>query len=296
MSDSTPTAQTADAGKHFAESPRDNTSAVDDSLFVVPRASFNRLRLQTSVRLRWFAVFGQLAAVLFVGYGLGFQVPIGWCLLLIAMSAWLNVVLRTRFPLTYRPSAELATAIFAYDILQLGALLYLTGGIDNPFTVLVIAPVTVSAATLPPRNTLMLGGLALAVTIVVAFWHLPLPWDNTASFTLPLVYKLGIAASVAACLVFLTAYAWRLAREAEQMSTALAATEVVLGREQRLQALDGLAAAAAHELGTPLATIVLTTSELSRDLKQARETGVDDFLSSETLAEDLELVRGQAVR
>ncbi|MEM1307734.1 MAG: hypothetical protein AAGG99_09425, partial [Pseudomonadota bacterium] len=213
----------------------------DNTFILRPRASFNRLRLQTSVRLRWYAVAGQLAAVVFVAFGLGFDVPVGWCLLIIAMSAWLNIVLRWQYPLTYRPSAPLATALFAYDIVQLGALLFITGGIDNPFVVLIVAPVTVSAATLPPRNTLLLGGLALAVTLVVAFWHHPLPWSANDAFVLPLIYKLGVFTSVAACLMFLTFYAWRLAREAEQMSTALAATELVLAREQRLHALDGLA-------------------------------------------------------
>jgi len=245
----------------------------------------SRLRLQTSIRLRWFAVAGQLLAVALVHFYLGFNLPLGLCLVLIALSAWLNVYLRITYPPVYRLSPRLATFLFAYDIVQLGILLFLTGGIDNPFTVLIVAPVTVSAATLPARNTLVLGALALAVTFAIAMWSYPLPWHADGAFELPGLYKLGAFSAVAACLIFLALYAWRLAKEANEMSTALAATELVLAREQKLHALDGLAAAAAHELGTPLATIVLVAGELQRDAGDA-----------ETLKDDLNLLKDEAQR
>lgn len=245
----------------------------------------SRLRLQTSVRLRWFAVAGQLAAVCIVAFYFGYALPLGACLLLIAASAWLNVYLRLRFPPVYRLSPRLATGLFAWDIVQLAALLFLTGGIDNPFMVLLVAPVTVSAATQPPRFTLLLGGLALTVSAVLTVYHLPLPWAEPGAFALPPLYRLGMLMSLIACLVFLALYVWRLAKEAQQMATALNATELVLAREQRLHALDGLAAAAAHELGTPLATIVLTTSEMERDVTDNPQ-----------LAEDIALLKSQAAR
>ncbi|MEM6497817.1 MAG: sensor histidine kinase, partial [Pseudomonadota bacterium] len=109
----------------------------------------SRLRLQTIIRLRWFAVLGQLIAVCVVYFGLRFQFPIGYCLLFIAASAWLNVYLGIKFTGRHRLNQNFATVLLAYDILQLGALLFLTGGIENPFIVLIVAPVTVSAATLP---------------------------------------------------------------------------------------------------------------------------------------------------
>ncbi len=124
----------------------------------------SRLRLHTIVRLRWIAVLGQLVAIGFVHFGLGFSLPIGTCLTVIALSAWLNVFLAISFPSRHRLGIRFATALLAYDIVQLSALLFLTGGIDNPFTMLIVAPVTVSAATLPPRNTIALGGLALGAT------------------------------------------------------------------------------------------------------------------------------------
>ncbi|MEM7776410.1 MAG: ActS/PrrB/RegB family redox-sensitive histidine kinase [Pseudomonadota bacterium] len=243
------------------------------------------MRVQTSVRLRWFAVAGQAATVAIVFLGLGFDLPVGLCLLVIAISAWLNVYLRIRYSGGHRLDATHATGLLAYDILQLAALLYMTGGIDNPFTVLVVAPVTVSAATLPPRNTIVLGSLAFVVTIALANWHLPLPWVPGETFVLPTVYRFGTFAAVTACLIFLAFYAWRLAKEARQMSAALAATELVLASEQKLHALDGLAAAAAHELGTPLATIVVVAKELEREIAVHPE-----------LAEDVRLLQVEALR
>jgi len=245
----------------------------------------SRLRLQTIVRLRWFAVAGQLATIVIVNLGFGFELPLGYCLALIAISAWLNVFLTARHPARHRLSARLASLLLAYDILQLAALLFLTGGIENPFTLLVVAPVTVSAATLPPRHTIALGALTLAAAGVLAVVHLPLPWTTPGGLELPQLYKIGMLAAIAACTVFLGIYAWRLSKEAREMTAALAATELVLAREQNLHALDGLAAAAAHELGTPLSTIVLVAKELQTE-------GTADT----ALGADLALLQSQALR
>jgi two-component system sensor histidine kinase RegB len=228
----------------------------------------SRLRLQTIVRLRWVGVLGQIFAIGVVALGLGFALPVGPCLALIAMSAWLNVYMAVRYPARHRLSVGFATALLAYDILQLAALLYLTGGINNPFTILVVAPVTVSAATLPLRNTVALGLFALSATAFIAVYHFPLPWEAGLSLDHPFLYKLGVLAAVGSCTAFLALYAWRLTKESRQMSAALAATEHVLAREQKLHALDGLAAAAAHELGTPLSTIAIVTKELERQLRK----------------------------
>jgi two-component system sensor histidine kinase RegB len=248
-------------------------------------AGESRLRLQTAVRLRWFGVAGQLATISFVRFGLGFQFDIGVCLALIALSAWLNVFLRVRFPARTRLSVTFATMLLAYDILQLAALLYLTGGIANPFVFLIVAPVTVSAATLPPHSTIMLGVLAALATTALAFFGRPLPWAPPGGLDLPTLYNIGLLASVLSGMLFLALYAWRLAKEARQMADALSATEMVLAREQQLHALDGLAAAAAHELGTPLSTISVVAKELARG-------GPPDA----SFAEDLALLQSQAER
>jgi len=245
----------------------------------------SRLRLHTIVRLRWFAVLGQLLAVSIVHFVLEFEFPFSLCLLLIAASAWLNVFLSVRYPARFRLGATFATVMLAYDILQLVALLYLTGGIENPFVVLIVGPVTVSAATLPPINTVFLGGLALLSTALLTATHWPLPWYPNVMISLPLIYKIGQLAAIIATILFLALYVWRLSKEARQMSAALTATELVLAREQKLHALDGLAAAAAHELGTPLATIILVTSELQKEIEP-----------NTPLAEDVALLRSQAER
>ena len=245
----------------------------------------SRLRMQTIIRLRWFGVGGQLVTVAAVYWWLGFDFPIGWCLALVSLSAWLNVYLRIRYPARYRLSRSFATALLAWDILELAALLYLTGGLQNPFAFLLVAPVTVSAATLSARNTILLGAIALAASAVLVVWHLPLPWVADSPVMLPILYKIGMLASIAAGMAFLALYAARLSKEARHMSEALAATEQVLAREQKLHALDGLAAAAAHELGTPLATIALVTKELERGAVQWPE-----------LKDDIVLLRSQAER
>jgi len=237
----------------------------------------SRLRLQTIVRLRWLAVLGQTITVIGAYWVLGIDLPVAACLVVISLSAWLNVALRIRYPASQRLKSVYAFLMLAYDILQLGALLYLTGGMENPFAFLLIAPVTVSASTLPLRITAALGLLAIGVASVLTAYHHPLPWFDQQVFDLPFPYLMGMWASVVACILFIGFYSWRTAEESRRMAEALAAAELVLAREQKLSALDGLAAAAAHGLGTPLATIAVVTKELLRDAKP-EDTHYDDIL------------------
>jgi two-component system sensor histidine kinase RegB len=245
----------------------------------------SQLRLVTSVRLRWAAVLGQLAAVALITLYYRFPLNVGSCLILIALSAWLNVFLSIRYPARHRLSARFAFGLLIYDVLQLAALLYFTGGIENPFAVLLVAPVTVAAATLPPRHTIILGSIVVVAGAVLISHHYPLPWYDGLRFELPRDYKVGALIALIAAMVFMAFYTWRLNKEASQMSAALAATDMVLASEQRLHALDGLAAAAAHELGTPLSTIVLVAKELEHELG-----------AESRYREDLQLLHGQAKR
>ncbi len=229
-------------------------------------AQLARVRLRTLIYLRWFAVAGQLAAVLFVRFGLGFELPLASALAAIAVSATLNIVL------TFTRSAQAlvrdteAAAQLAYDVVQLAVLLGLTGGIQNPFVFLFVAPLAVSAAVLRPVATAGLAVLAFACIGALALWGQPLPWREGERLVLPLLYQFGMAAAVMICLGFTSVYAWRVAAEEERLNLALAAAEAVLAREQKLSALGGMAAAAAHELGTPLATIHLVAKEMAREL------------------------------
>lgn len=253
---------------------------------VPPRdAELGVLRLRTLVRLRWLAVIGQTVAVLCVYFLLGFPLPIGLCLAAIALSAWLNLFLTVRWRTSIRLQPSHAGLLLAYDILQLAVLLYLTGGLENPFAFLFLVPVTISATSLPLKWTLWLGGIAFVCATFLTISHLPLPWTPDVPLILPDAYIAGMWAAIMCGVVFSALYARRIAEEARQMSAALSATEMVLAREQRLSALDGFAAAAAHELGTPLATIALVAKELKRELPE-----------NDPHTEDIDLLVSQAGR
>ncbi len=243
------------------------------------------VRLDTLVRLRWLAAIGQTVAVLVVHYVFDFNLPLTACLLVIACSAALNLVLRLRFRPIQRLEPDRAAWLLAFDIIQLALLLFLTGGVENPFVFLFLGPVLISATALPPRMTLMLGALAALCATALVFFHLPLPWVSDEPLELPPIYLLGVWFSLLVALGVIGAYSWQIAEEARLLTDALAATELVLAREQHLSQLDGLAAAAAHELGTPLSTIAVVVRELERALEPTSPH-----------SEDVKLLREQAQR
>jgi two-component system sensor histidine kinase RegB len=243
-----------------------------------------RLRVDTLVRLRWLAIAGQSAAVLGTFFGLRFNLPIGPCLLAIAVSAALNIALRLRLSRTHRLADGPAAALLAFDILQLSALLFLTGGIENPFVMLFLAPVMISAVSLPGRLTLALAALMIACATGLTVEHMPLPWYSGEHLTLPLLYRISIWVALVLGAAFIGIYAARVAEEARRLGDALTATELVLAREQHLTQLDGLAAAAAHELGTPLATIALVAAELRKQPPQNASVREDLALLAQEIA------------
>ncbi|MCR6643146.1 MAG: ActS/PrrB/RegB family redox-sensitive histidine kinase [Terricaulis sp.] len=252
----------------------------------------SRVRLRTLIMLRWLAIIGQVAAVLFVRYGIDLEFPVGWAMAAIAVSVALNLGL-----IATRRSQELAreweaAAQLAYDAVQLAVLLALTGGLQNPFVFLFIAPVAVSATILRPSITAMLAALTFACVAVISVWRLPLPWPEGGTLELPVLYELGVAAALLVGLGFTSVYAWRVAAEEERLNIALAAVQAVLAREQTLSALGGLAAAAAHELGTPLATIHLVAKELARDAG-ADDPHAEDFALLVTQSERCRAILGQ---
>jgi two-component system sensor histidine kinase RegB len=226
-----------------------------------------RLRLNTLTRLRWLAIGGQSVALLFVAFVLRFPTPLAEAAMVVLAATMLNVVLSIRYSSSHRFGSRTSALLLGFDIAQLGALLYLTGGLQNPFSILFLAPVLISASTLEPKFTVGLGVLAVAIASLLAFFHRPLPWIEGDLLSLPATYIVGIWISILLGLAFIGVYAWRVAEESRQMERALAATERVLAREQHLTALDGLAAAAAHQLGTPLATIAVVAREMQRAVR-----------------------------
>ncbi|MGE0034920.1 MAG: ActS/PrrB/RegB family redox-sensitive histidine kinase [Xanthobacteraceae bacterium] len=257
---------------------------MSQALTLEARRTERSVRLDTLVRLRWLAVVGQTTAVLVVYLGLDYELPIWACLAVIALAAWLNIVLRVRFPVMQRLEPDRAAWLLAFDIAELAVLLFFTGGLQNPFSLLLMGPVLLSATGLPPRMTLLLGGLAITCATVLIFVYYPLPW-GTEPLDLPAHYVMGLWLSLLLSISFVGLHAWQITEEARQLANALTATELVLEREQHLSQLDGLAAAAAHELGTPLSTITVVARELERAMKPGSE-----------YAEDVRLLNEQAQR
>ena len=257
--------------------------SIEDSDKVLPsggqpalsdRFLHGRLRLRTLIHIRWIAVAGQALTVLAVHFGLAYTLPLAACMTVIAVTALTNLMLYILMPLRARLGDRDSMLLLGFDVLQLSVLLYLTGGLENPFAILIVAPVTVSATILSRGPTLGLIVLAVACITVLALFHAPLPWD-AGGFSLPGPYALGIWTSLAVASVFIATYVWSVADEARRMSDALAETQVRLSREQNLTALGGLAAAAAHELGSPLATIAVVAKELSREVAPDSEFAED---------------------
>lgn len=249
------------------------------------RGPSHNLRLKTLINVRWLAVIGQSSAVVAVWLLLGFNFEPVFCFVLISVSIFVNLFLKFRYPANKRLSSGASAALLAYDIIQLAALLFLTGGLQNPFSFLLLVPVVISATALLIKYTLFLGMLGIACTTLLAFYHLPLPWLEGVTLKLPNIYIGGMWFAIISSLTFTAVYAFRIADEARKLSDALTATELVLQREQHLSNLDGLAAAAAHELGTPLATIALVSKEMTRELEEGS-----------ALFEDAKLLRSQAER
>lgn len=243
------------------------------------------IRLDTILRLRWLAALGQLAAIFFVVQSLDFDVPVIPCIAIIAASALITLALQIIFNPMQRLEPRYAAALLTLNIAELAGLLYLTGGLENPFSFLFLGPVLISATALPTRVTIGLGGFAAICATALGFYHLPLPWNGDEPLVLPPVYMAGIWLSILLAIGVTSLYTFQVTEEARKLSDALAATELVLAREQHLTQLDGLAAAAAHELGTPLSTIFL----IARELEQT--TPADSMLAG-----DIKTLREQSQR
>jgi two-component system, sensor histidine kinase RegB len=245
----------------------------------------NWVRLRTLVVLRWFAITGQIGAIV-VAVGLfQLQMQVGFAAMAIGASVLANLFFTFLSPENRRLSEREAAIILVFDVLQLGVLLYLTGGLNNPFALLIMAPATIAATVLHLRSTVLLGALTIAMITLAANWHLPVFLPDGVEMALPDLFLFGFWTALVIGVVFLTIYARQVTDEMHMMREGLVATQLALAREQKLTDLGGVVAAAAHELGTPLATIMLVSSELADALQDQPE-----------LAQDAALIRAQADR
>jgi two-component system sensor histidine kinase RegB len=243
-----------------------------------------RLQRTTLISLQWRGLAGQFAVLGLASIWLGVEIPWLWCapVVLAGVAVTLYLVWLNR---THRPQRDWENAaVLGFDTVQLAALVFLTGGVANPFAFLLVAPVTLTASTARAIHVLAIVGIGFLAIAIMAYWGWPLPSPLSESVELPPLYRAGVATALFSAIGFMANYAWRVSREAEQMEIALNFAQQVLAREQRLSALGALAAAAAHELGTPLATVQIVSKEIARSA------------TTRELRDDAELLVQQAER
>lgn len=241
------------------------------------------VRLRTLIVLRWVAICGQLAAIETARHYFGISLPIGLCYLAVGAAIMANLVAIFVYPENKRLSESETALTLLFDIAQLAFLLFITGGLNNPFALLILTPVTIAASALRLSSAVMLGGVAVVLVTILVFFYLPLRTTDGSLLQMPELFRFGFWLAIVTGIAFLSLYARRVSTEINSMSDALLATQLALAREQKLTDLGGVVAAAAHELGTPLATIKLVSAELIDELRDMRE-----------LQEDAVLIRDQA--
>lgn len=241
----------------------------------------NWVRLRTIILLRWWAIIGQVTALIVAQRLYDLNLHMGLCYLAVGAAVVSNLVASFIFPESKRLREPETFMVVLFDLLQLGLLLYLTGGLNNPFTILIVGPVIVSASALSVRSTSALGLIAIALVTGLFEFHLPLTTQNGFVLRMPDVFLYGNWVAIVIAVIFLGVYSRWIMAEMRAMSEALQATQMALAREQKLTDLGGVVAAAAHELGTPLATIKLASAELAEELSDDPDLYSDAILIRE---------------
>ena len=226
-----------------------------------------RITLETLINIRWIAIVGQFFTVSVVEYFLKFEFPYFGTLTLIFLSALVNVYLEINKSKFLTINNFYATLSIFYDLIQLILLLFMTGGLSNPFSILIIVPTTISVTYLSRGSSQFIMTCSIIFSTVIAFYHLPLPYPVNESLVLPKYYNIGLWLSLGIGIIFLGNYAYQLGRDNRVRSTALSRLEEELTKEKVVNSVGGMAAAAVHELATPLATISLVSKELQKQLK-----------------------------
>jgi two-component system sensor histidine kinase RegB len=252
------------------------------NLAKLPELNENQIKLLTLINIRWVAILGQFITISIVYFYFNFSFNIEYCYLLVLFSSFLNIFLQIKSKKTELLSNKQATFSILYDLFQLSGLLFLTGGLTNPFSILIVAPITTAAGFLNLRSSILIGFLSIVLIIILSLFYFELPGIEN-NYLFPKFYILGLALALCTTIIFLAIYSQRLAIESAQRSEAFNVLQQIFLREQELKSLGGLAAAAAHELGTPLNTISLVAKELKKEIGSNKKFNQDlDLLISQS--------------
>ena len=245
----------------------------------------NTILLGNLIKIRWIAIFGQVLAVLFVSFIIKIQIPFFETLSIILLSVAVNFYSYYEERKNKSISNSKAFSYLLFDTLQLGFLLFLTGGIINPFSILILAPVITSASYLPALMTVILSTISILIIILLNFYFIPL--DLGPKFYLPEIYSFGLISALIITVIFIAIYAYLFASSSRQISNALSISKLQILNQKKMTEVGSLSAAAAHELGTPLNTIFLVLNDLLKEKK---------LIEDQNIAKDIILLKSQAER
>ena len=241
-----------------------------------------QLDKRTLVILRWIAIIGQYLTISIVYFILKFELPFFYCSIIIFIGILTNFYLQFKFDKNQLNNFT-STFFLFYDLIQLSILLYLTGGVTNPFTILLIIPAIVSSTFLTLRSTINLSVITIIILIVLTINHLPLPHSGELHFHVPDTYLYAVPIAIIIGLIFLTYFGVRFGIESRKRTEALNKLELILAKEHELETIGLQAAAAAHSLGTPLSTITVIARELEKEIGNNPKYSKDiDLLLSQT--------------
>ncbi len=245
----------------------------------------NTILLGNLIKIRWIAISGQFIAVFFVYYLIQIKIPLYETLIIILLSVFVNFYSYYEERKNKTISNIKAFSFLVFDTLQLGFLLFLTGGIINPFSILILAPVITSASYLPALMTVILSLTSIIIIILLNFYYLPL--DLGTEFILPEIYSFGLVTSLIITVIFIAIYAYLFASSSRKISNALSVSKLQILNQKKITEVGSLSAAAAHELGTPLNTIFLIINDLLKEKK---------LIADKDISKDIALLKSQAER
>ncbi len=245
----------------------------------------NTILLGNLIKIRWIAIFGQVLAIFFVSFVIKIQIPFFETLTIILLSVAVNFYSYYEERKNKSISNTKAFSYLLFDTLQLGFLLFLTGGIINPFSILILAPVITSASYLPALMTVILSTISIIIIVILNFNYIPL--DLGPKFFLPNLYSFGLVSSLIITVIFIAIYAYLFASSSRKISNALSVSKLQILNQKKMTEVGSLSAAAAHELGTPLNTIFLILNDLLKEKK---------LIEDKNIVKDIVLLKSQAER